>query len=233
MSDLVWCFPSFLLFFMENFLTHSSKEFYFMENPKRIWTFHQITHFCFQLLIKVSYVFNYFPTVLSNGHLVFHLFVCSILFSLKSFGVELYPVYPFACCWPWFLVEDALNIRFWLFRCRIDSQCLHRGIIIFLLSFFVFCYFSIVGIDFIFPLILKFLYDFLCFYSSRIVALALLGLLQQGTASCWQPVKHTRLFLRVLTFLLMCLHHALPLRSRWHWDGDPFLLNYYMFDGQF
>ena len=40
-----------------------------------------------------------------------------------------------------------------------------------------------------------------------------------GIVFCLQPVKHVRLFLRMLNFLLMSSHHASPRPSRWHWDG--------------
>ena len=49
------------------------------------------------------------------------------VFLTNSLIAELYTIYTLANQWPWFLVEDTINICFWLFCCRDDCQCIQWG----------------------------------------------------------------------------------------------------------
>lgn len=77
-----------------------------------------------------------------------------------------------------------------------------------------------IGVDHIF---LQFsdLSNFLYSFSFR-VGIRLVDL-PRGIASCLHPVKHMRLFLRVLNFLLMFSHHVSQHPSKRHCDGDALL----------
>lgn len=74
------------------------------------------------LFNKVFYYFEVLPCYFID--ITFRFFS----YSDRCIGEELYSVYPLANQRPGFLVEDTVNICFWLLCCWDDCQCLHRGI---------------------------------------------------------------------------------------------------------
>lgn len=124
-----------------------------------------------------------------------------ISFSDTAVYIELYAIHPFANQWFGFLAEDTFYLCVWLLCGWANCQCLHSG------SFFTACWccFQLILVSF-----LRFIYTvavlkFTLFHDSFKIMLLLHRELPWGIAFYLRPVKLTRPFHKVPSFLLMYL----------------------------